>query len=70
MQHDKKDFLDPITGGSLLSIFGIGIIEIFKATIGFFTWLALKEWWDSRQKGKNGTDREVSGEEQGEQTKD
>ena len=47
MKNDKKDFIDPIIGGSLLSIFGIGIIEIFKAVIGFFTWLALKKCWDS-----------------------
>ena len=44
---DQKDLIDPIIGGSLLSIFGIGVIEIFKGIIGFFTWIALKKWWDS-----------------------
>lgn len=58
MQNDKKDFIDPITGGSLLSIFGIGIIEIFKAAVGFFTWVALKKWWDERQGKKEDVDGE------------
>jgi len=57
MHNDKKDLIDPIVGGSLLSIFGIGILEIFKATIGFFTWIALKKWWDKKAKGSDvGTD--------------
>ncbi len=67
MQKDnKKDFIDPIIGGSLLSILGIGVIEIFKVIIGFFTWMALKRWWDSchGEKGKDERpDNPISGEE-------
>lgn len=39
----------------LTPMISIGIIEVFKATVGFFTWITLKGWWEKyrAKKAKN-----------------
>lgn len=49
---NKKEFIEPITSVSLMSLLGIGAVEIFKAIVGFFAVAILQKWWDKR-KAKN-----------------
>lgn len=67
MDQNERKFIDPITTPTLLGLLGIGLVEIFKAAVGFFAWIAIKRWWDKwqqRRRERSGEpDRPLSGEE-------
>jgi hypothetical protein len=54
----KKNFIEST------ALATIGFIEVFKAVVGFFTWITLKSWWDKKaKKAKDESNGSLSGEE-------